>query len=189
MDKVTDFANNVRANVDRTIDRARQAWQDTSGPSTRAGSGSNRSTKRRGRRPRRSTNRRNRPANALGGGPAGGGPHRQQPQGRLQSGQQWAKDHKDLLIEIAAIGVGVLAGLACGAITLGVGAVACMVGAGALINLAKDAAQGNIKNWGDAFSSMGTGAVTGLLGAFGGFVGAKVAGALASKIGARSSAG
>jgi RHS repeat-associated protein len=97
--------------------------------------------------------------------------------------EKWVKDHKNLLIEVAAIAGGVLAGLACTAVTAGAGAVACMVGAAALINLAKDAAQGNIHNWGDAFGSLGTGAVQGLFGAAGGVIGGKVAGFVVGKLG------
>jgi len=97
--------------------------------------------------------------------------------------EKWVKEHKNLLIEVAAIAGGVLAGLACTAVTAGAGAVACMVGAAALINLAKDAAQGNIHNWGDAFGSLGTGAVQGLFGAAGGVIGGKVAGFVVGKLG------
>jgi YD repeat-containing protein len=48
---------------------------------------------------------------------------------------------------------------AAGATTYGVGAVACMVGAGALINLAKDTAQGDIHSLSDALGSAGMGAL------------------------------
>jgi hypothetical protein len=58
-----------------------------------------------------------------------------------------------------------------------------MVGAAAIINLAKDAAQGNIHNWGDAFGSLGTGALQGAAGAFGGAIGGRLAGAVAGKLG------
>ena len=92
----------------------------------------------------------------------------------------WVTDHKNLLIEVAAIGAGVLTGLACTAATCGTGAVACMVAASAIVNLAKDAAQGTIDNWGDALGSLGTGALQGLGGAVGGAVSAKVA-AMAAK--------
>ena len=100
-----------------------------------------------------------------------------------QASATWVADHKSLLIEIAAIGVGIGAGLLCGAITLGVGAAACMIGASALINLTKDAAQGNIHNWGDGFASFGTGALQGLGGAAGGLVGGKLAAITAGKLG------
>ena len=100
-----------------------------------------------------------------------------------QASATWVADHKSLLIEIAAIGVGIGAGLLCGAITLGVGAAACMIGASALINLTKDAAQGNIHNWGDGFASFGTGALQGLGGAAGGLVGGKLAALTAGKLG------
>ncbi|GAA1380935.1 LamG-like jellyroll fold domain-containing protein [Catellatospora chokoriensis] len=97
--------------------------------------------------------------------------------------EKWVKENKNLLIEIAAVGVGVLAGLACTAVTAGAGAVACMVGAGALINLAKDGLQGDIHSLGDALGSLGTGALSGLAGGVGGLVGAKVAAAIANKVG------
>jgi RHS repeat-associated protein len=97
---------------------------------------------------------------------------------------KWVKEHKDLLIEVAAIAGGVLAGLACTAATAGAGAVACMVGAAALINLAKDAAQGHIHNWGDAFGSLGTGALQGLAGGVGGIVGGKIAALAVGRLGA-----
>jgi RHS repeat-associated protein len=97
--------------------------------------------------------------------------------------EKWVKDNKDMLIEIAAIAGAVLAGLACTAVTAGAGAVACMVGAAALINLAKDSAQGNIHNWGDAFGSLGTGALQGLAGGVGGIVGGKVAALAVGKLG------
>ena len=100
-----------------------------------------------------------------------------------QASATWVADHKNLLIEIAAIGAGIIAGLACTAATAGAGAVACMVGAAALVNLAKDAAQGNINNWGDAFTSFGTGALQGLGGAAGGIVGGKLATLAAAKLG------
>ncbi len=58
-----------------------------------------------------------------------------------------------------------------------------MVGAAAIINLAKDAAQGNIHNWGDAFGSLGTGALQGLAGGAGGAIGGKIAGAAVGKMG------
>jgi RHS repeat-associated protein len=97
--------------------------------------------------------------------------------------EKWVKEHKNVLIEAAAIAGGVLAGLACTAATAGAGAVACMVGAAALINLAKDAAQGHVHNFGDAFGSVGTGALQGLAGGVGGIVGGKIAGLVVGKLG------
>jgi RHS repeat-associated protein len=97
--------------------------------------------------------------------------------------EKWVKDHKNAIIEAVAIGAGILAGIACTAATAGAGAVACMVGAAAVINLAKDAAQGDIHNWGDAFGSLGTGAVQGLAGFAGGAIGGKIAGAVLGKLG------
>ncbi|MEV7623793.1 polymorphic toxin-type HINT domain-containing protein [Actinoplanes sp. NPDC089786] len=94
---------------------------------------------------------------------------------------EFVAEHKNLIIEGLAIVGGIAAGLACTAITAGAGALACMVGAAALVNLAKDAAQGNIHSWKDAAFSAGTGAVTGLLGAGAGAIGAKVVGGLAAK--------
>jgi hypothetical protein len=58
-----------------------------------------------------------------------------------------------------------------------------MAGSMALINLAKDAAQGNIHNFGDAFGSLGKGALQGLAGAAGGVVGGKLASFAAGKLG------
>ncbi|WJK43973.1 RHS repeat-associated core domain-containing protein [Solwaraspora sp. WMMA2056] len=71
--------------------------------------------------------------------------------------KKWVVEHKDTILEVAAIAGAVVAGLACTAVTAGVGAVACMVGAGALINLAKDVAQGDIHPVGDALGSLTTG--------------------------------
>jgi RHS repeat-associated protein len=105
-------------------------------------------------------------------------------QDAYNASEKWVKDHKNAIIEIAAIGVGILAGLACTAATAGAGAVACMVGAAALINVAKDAAEGNIHNLGDLAMSAGTGAATGLLGAGAGAIGGKVAGAVVGRLGA-----
>ena len=100
-----------------------------------------------------------------------------------QKTEQWVVEHKDLLIEAASIVGSIAAGIACTAVTAGVGAIACMVGAAALINLAKDYGQGNIQNIGDVFQSAGVGAVQGLFGAVGGIVGGKIVVGLATKIG------
>ncbi len=97
--------------------------------------------------------------------------------------EKWVKDHKNAIIEAVAIGGAILAGIACTAATAGAGAVACMVGTAAIINLAKDAAQGNIHNWGDAFQSLGTGAIQGLAGGASGAIGGKAAGFVAGKMG------
>ncbi|MEV0271786.1 hypothetical protein AB0H43_23650, partial [Hamadaea sp. NPDC050747] len=109
---------------------------------------------------------------------------------------KWVKEHKDTLIQIGAIVAGVAAGIACTAVTAGAGAVACVVGAMAVINLGKDAAQGNIHGFKDALGSLGQGAVQGALtvvtGGVGGIVAGKVAGALGAfgaKIGGRMIAG
>ncbi|MFC3503111.1 LamG-like jellyroll fold domain-containing protein [Micromonospora krabiensis] len=96
---------------------------------------------------------------------------------------KWVKEHKDVLLEVAAIGGAILAGVACTAVTAGAGAIACMAGAGALINLAKDAAQGDIHSIGDALGSLGTGAVSGLIGGAGGAIAARVGAAVAKKVG------
>ncbi|GLY92787.1 LamG-like jellyroll fold domain-containing protein [Actinoplanes sp. NBRC 103695] len=96
---------------------------------------------------------------------------------------QFVQEHQDAIIEGLAVVGGIAAGLACTAATAGVGAVACMVGAAALINLAKDAAQGNIHSFGDAFKSAAIGGATGLLGAGAGAIGGKVAGAVVGKLG------
>jgi RHS repeat-associated protein len=94
---------------------------------------------------------------------------------------QWVMEHKDAILEGLAIVGSIAAGLACAAATAGAGAVACMVGAAALINLAKDMGQGDIKNWKDAAKSAGIGAAQGLMGAGAGAIGAKVAGAVAAR--------
>jgi len=96
---------------------------------------------------------------------------------------QFVQEHSDAIIEGLAIVGGIAAGLACTAATAGVGAVACMVGAAALINLAKDAAQGDIHSFGDAFKSAAIGGAQGLLGAGAGAIGGKVAGALVGRLG------
>ncbi|NEN39817.1 hypothetical protein G3V76_24470, partial [Escherichia coli] len=82
--------------------------------------------------------------------------------------KQFVVTHKDALLEIAAVGVGILAGMACTAVTAGAGAVACMVGASALVNLTTDALEGNVHSLGDALGSLGTGALQGLAGGVGG---------------------
>jgi RHS repeat-associated protein len=108
---------------------------------------------------------------------------RQKVKDAFQATGAWIAEHKSMLIEIAAIGVGVLAGIACTFATAGAGAVACMAGSMALINLAKDAAQGNIHNFGDAFGSLGKGALQGLAAGAGGVVGGKLASFAAGKLG------
>ncbi|GAB3143529.1 hypothetical protein GCM10027290_19980 [Micromonospora sonneratiae] len=96
---------------------------------------------------------------------------------------KWVKDHKNAILEVAAIGAGIVAGLACTAATAGVGAVACMVGAAAVINVAKDAAQGDIDDLGDVLGSAGTGALQGLMGGVGGAIGGRLAAGVTSKLG------
>jgi len=95
----------------------------------------------------------------------------------------FVREHKKLLIEVGAVVAGVAAGLACTAATAVAGAVACMVGASALINVSKDAAEGNIHSLGDALGSLGTGAAQGLMGVAGGAVGGKIASAVVGKMG------
>ncbi|WP_344615052.1 LamG-like jellyroll fold domain-containing protein [Dactylosporangium salmoneum] len=97
--------------------------------------------------------------------------------------EKFVKDHKNAIIEIAAIGVGIVGALACTAATAGAGAVACMVGAAAVINVAKDAAEGNIHDVGDLARSAGTGALQGLAGGVGGAVGGRLATGVMSKVG------
>ncbi|WP_213013445.1 LamG-like jellyroll fold domain-containing protein [Paractinoplanes toevensis] len=82
--------------------------------------------------------------------------------------KKFVVEHKDVIYEIGAIGLTIAAGAACGVVTAGVAALACMAGAGALINMGKDALQGDINSWGDALGSAGTGAVNGLLSGTGG---------------------
>ncbi|GAA2332444.1 LamG-like jellyroll fold domain-containing protein [Dactylosporangium salmoneum] len=97
-----------------------------------------------------------------------------------QAAVKFVQEHKTAIIEGLAIVGGIAAGLACTAATAGAGAVACMVGAAAIINLAKDAAEGNIHSWKDALGSAGTGALQGLMGAAGGALGGVVGGKVAS---------
>jgi len=97
--------------------------------------------------------------------------------------KKWAAEHKDAIIEVAAIGGAILAGMACTAVTGGVGAVACMAGTSALINLTKDVAQGDIHSVGDALGSLGTGAATGLVGGASGLAAGKVSALVGSKVG------
>lgn len=97
--------------------------------------------------------------------------------------KKFVKDHKDVLIEVAAIGAGIAIGLACTALTAGAGALACMAGTAAIINLAKDAAQGNVHSIGDALGSLGTGAVTGLVGGATGAIATRVGAVVAKKVG------
>jgi RHS repeat-associated protein len=96
----------------------------------------------------------------------------------------WIAEHKDTILEVAAIAAAIGAGLACTAITAGAGAVACMVGTAALINVAKDYAQGDIKDWGDLAQSAGTGALTGLGGGAAGIIGGRIASAVGGRLGA-----
>lgn len=93
-----------------------------------------------------------------------------------KAAEAWVVEHKDLLIDIAAVGAGIIAGIACTAATAGAGAVACMIGAAAIVNLAKSAAKGEIHSLGDGLTSLGQGALQGALGAAGGAVGGLIAG-------------
>jgi len=97
--------------------------------------------------------------------------------------KKWVSEHKNTILEVAAIAGAIVAGLACGLVTAGAGAIACMVGVGALINLAKDMAQGDVHSVGDALGSLGTGAVMGLAGGAGGAIAARVGTAIASRAG------
>ena len=98
---------------------------------------------------------------------------------------KWVVEHKDTLIEIGAMATGIIAGLACTVATGAVAVGACLVGTSAIINLAKDAAEGNIHSWTDALKSAGSGAEQGLLGIAGGAVGGKIASTVLGKIGGR----
>jgi RHS repeat-associated protein len=95
---------------------------------------------------------------------------------------EWVVEHKDAIIEGLAIVGAIAAGVACTAATAGAAAVACVVGAAALINLAKDTAQGDVRSLGGALRSAGTGAAQGLLGSGAGAIGARVAGAVTSNV-------
>jgi len=98
-----------------------------------------------------------------------------------KSTAKWVKDHKNQIIEVVAIVGAIAAGLACTAITAGAGAVACMIGTAALINLAKDSAQGNVHSLKDAAISFGVGAASGALGLGAGAALGKVGGAVAGR--------
>jgi RHS repeat-associated protein len=100
-----------------------------------------------------------------------------------KSSVKYVKEHKKAIIEIGAVVAGVAAGFACTAATAGAGAVACMVGASALINVAKDAAEGNIHSFGDTLGSLSTGAAQGLMGVAGGAAGGKIASMVVGKLG------
>ncbi|MEV6636335.1 LamG-like jellyroll fold domain-containing protein [Actinoplanes sp. NPDC051470] len=95
---------------------------------------------------------------------------------------QFVQEHQDAIIEGLAIVGSIAAGAACTVATAGAGAVACVAGSAALINLAKDAAQGDIDSLGDAVKSAGIGGAQGLLGGGSGLVGSKVAGAVGGRL-------
>ncbi len=93
---------------------------------------------------------------------------------------KWVKEHKNTLIEVAAVVATVAATVALGP----VGGVLV----GVAINVAKDAAEGKIHSLSDLGASVVSGAVTGVLGAatggVGGLIGGKIAGMVAGKVGA-----
>ncbi|MFF5081580.1 LamG-like jellyroll fold domain-containing protein [Actinoplanes sp. NPDC000266] len=90
------------------------------------------------------------------------------PAAAIRDAKEWVQENSDKIIEYAAYAAIIVAGFACMGITGGLASAACFVGTAALINLTKDALQGDIKNYGDAFQSLGEGAVNGLLNKFGG---------------------
>ncbi|MFI5936919.1 LamG-like jellyroll fold domain-containing protein [Actinoplanes sp. NPDC051494] len=97
--------------------------------------------------------------------------------------KKFVVEHKDTILEVAAIGGAIAAGMACTAATGGALAVGCMAGAGALINLAKDSAQGDIGSLGDALGSLGTGAASGLIGGGSSLIAGKAASLIGSRVG------
>jgi large repetitive protein len=92
---------------------------------------------------------------------------------------KWIKDHKDQIIEVAAI-------VATVAATIALGPVGGLL-VGIAINVAKDAATGKIHSLADLGRSLLTGAIVGTIGAVtggvGGAIGGKIAGMVAGKIG------
>ncbi|MEV6964417.1 LamG-like jellyroll fold domain-containing protein [Hamadaea sp. NPDC051192] len=92
---------------------------------------------------------------------------------------KWIKDHKDQIIEVAAIVATVAASVALGP----VGGLLV----GIAISVAKDAATGKIHSLADLGRSVLSGAITGTIGAVtggvGGAIGGKIAGMVAGKIG------
>ncbi|GAA0516934.1 hypothetical protein Ade02nite_84890 [Paractinoplanes deccanensis] len=103
------------------------------------------------------------------------------PVGAARDGYEWAKENTDTIIEVAAFVTAIAAGSACTLLSGGTAIALCVVGTAAIINLAKDAAQGDVKNYGDAFQSLGTGAITGLTDRFGGKIIARFGGSLITK--------
>ncbi|MEV4349019.1 LamG-like jellyroll fold domain-containing protein [Actinoplanes sp. NPDC049596] len=90
------------------------------------------------------------------------------PVGAVRDGKKWVEKNADTILEVAAFATAIVAGSACTLLSGGTAIALCVVGTAAIINLAKDAAQGDIKNYGDAFQSLGTGAITGVTNRFGG---------------------
>ncbi|GHJ47278.1 hypothetical protein Cs7R123_46200 [Catellatospora sp. TT07R-123] len=86
-------------------------------------------------------------------------------------------------VEPATFVLGLAAGIACGAISAGALAAVCMIGTSAALNVATDAAKGNIHSWQDAGVSMLYGGATGLLSMATGGLGGKIASGLLSRAG------
>jgi large repetitive protein len=91
---------------------------------------------------------------------------------------KWIKDHKNAIIEVAAVVVTIAATVALGP----VGGVLV----GMAVSVAKDAAEGKIHSLSDlgksALSAVATGAIGAMTGGIGGVIGGKVAGAIAGKV-------
>jgi RHS repeat-associated protein len=98
----------------------------------------------------------------------------------VHSTAKWVKEHKDQIIEVAAI-------VATVAATIALGPVGGLL-VGIAINVAKDAAQGNIHSLSDLGKSLAVGTVMGLIGVatggLGGAIGGKIASAIGGKLGA-----
>ncbi|WP_157545167.1 LamG-like jellyroll fold domain-containing protein [Hamadaea tsunoensis] len=91
--------------------------------------------------------------------------------------KQWVKEHKDAIIEVAAIALTVVA-------TVTLGPVGGLL-VGIAINVAKDAAQGKIHSLSDFGKSLAVNAVSGTLGLVTGGIGGAVAGKLLCGVGAK----
>ncbi|MEU8661150.1 LamG-like jellyroll fold domain-containing protein [Actinoplanes philippinensis] len=104
------------------------------------------------------------------------------PVGAVRDGKKWVEKNADTIIEVAAFATAIVAGSACTLLSGGTAIALCVVGTAAIINLTKDAAQGDIKNYGDAFQSLGTGAITGVTSRFGGQFFSRFSGPLMTRV-------
>ena len=103
------------------------------------------------------------------------------PAAAIRDGKKWVEENADTIIEVAAFVTAIAAGAACTFLSGGTAIALCVVGTAAIINVAKDYSQGDIKNYGDAFQSVGVGAVTGATSMLGGRIIGRFSGPLISK--------